>query len=376
MDNFDVFLNHRGPDVKGGFISHLDEALRFAGLKPFVDKKSILKGIHAVRSVDEAMEKAKIHVAVVSRGYAESKWCLRELTAMMRSGKPVVPVFFDVEPTDLRRVQCGPFAEAFAKHSYRERREQVEEWADALRKLADVCGFSYRLADYRGDEAELKRELVGAIKCLMSKSTLASEDMEEVEEVEELNESEDSVRENIVRLLREIDVNRDVIDVGEPWKSKEWEEWKESWTSDEHAQGWKKFVESKEWDNRKKWKQSEWIAVSWKEYDKLGRQWFHIQTKTIEMYVYARLCCDSCLTKVKENLKFDFDMYGCPGTSEYVHRYRYEGMICEFTYDPDNTRFVVKGTVRPEAVLKKVRKVWKKAKVEVKSIQVTTWMSH
>lgn len=74
---------------------------------------------------------------------------------MMKSGKPVVPVFFDVEPADLRRVHSGPlcrlaYAEAFEKHSYRERPEQVEEWADALRKLADICGFPYRLSAYRG----------------------------------------------------------------------------------------------------------------------------------------------------------------------------------------------------------------------------------
>lgn len=68
MGDFDVFLNHRGRDVKGGFISHLDEALKSAGLKPFLDKKSILKGFHAFRSIDEALEKAIIHVALSQEG--------------------------------------------------------------------------------------------------------------------------------------------------------------------------------------------------------------------------------------------------------------------------------------------------------------------
>jgi hypothetical protein len=35
---FDVFLNHRGPDVKGDFASHLHQALQEAGCRPFLDK--------------------------------------------------------------------------------------------------------------------------------------------------------------------------------------------------------------------------------------------------------------------------------------------------------------------------------------------------
>jgi hypothetical protein len=49
MDDYDVFLNHWGPDVKGGFVAHLDEALRFAGLNPFLDKNSLVKGEPAFR---------------------------------------------------------------------------------------------------------------------------------------------------------------------------------------------------------------------------------------------------------------------------------------------------------------------------------------
>jgi hypothetical protein len=65
----------------------------------------------------------------------------------MRSGKPVVPVFYDVEPVDLRWVEKGPFAEAFEKHQSRGRtQKKLQEWRDALGALAGVTGF--RLADY------------------------------------------------------------------------------------------------------------------------------------------------------------------------------------------------------------------------------------
>ena len=148
MDNYDVFINHRGTDVKVGFIAHLYEALRSAGLHPFLDKKSLVKSDPAFESIDAALAGARIHVVVLSRGYPQSKYCLNELVAMMKSGKPVIPVFYDMEPAALRRVEKGPFAVAFKKHKVRETREQVEEWVDALHKLADISGFC--LSDYRG----------------------------------------------------------------------------------------------------------------------------------------------------------------------------------------------------------------------------------
>lgn len=150
MDDYDVFLNHRGPHVKVGFIAHLYDALKSIGLNLFLDKKSLVKGDPAFRSIDDALERAKVHVAVVSSRYAESRHCLSELVLKIRSRKPVIPVFYDVEPAHLRRVENGPFAEAFEVHKSRERPEQVEEWADALHKLADITGFCFRLSDYRG----------------------------------------------------------------------------------------------------------------------------------------------------------------------------------------------------------------------------------
>ena len=150
MDDYDVFLNHRGPDVKGGFIAHLEEALRQAGLNPFLDKASLKKGDHAFRAIDKALEVARVHVAVVSRRYAESKHCLNELVAMLRSGKPVIPIFYDVQPTEMRRVGRGVFAAAFRNHRTREPAERVQEWVDALCELADITAFVFRLSDYEG----------------------------------------------------------------------------------------------------------------------------------------------------------------------------------------------------------------------------------
>ena len=150
MDEYDVFLNHRGPDVKVGFVAHLHDALTSVGLNSFLDKKSLVQGDPAFGSIYDALKVAKVHVAVVSTGYADSKHCLSELVAMLGSGKPVIPVFYDVEPSELRRVKNGQFAGAFEKHRSRESAELVEEWVDAIGKLADITGFCFRLSDYQG----------------------------------------------------------------------------------------------------------------------------------------------------------------------------------------------------------------------------------
>lgn len=146
MEDFCVFLNHRGPDVKATFVAHLHGELRHVGFRPFLDIRSLIKGNPAIKSIDQALEVAKVHVAVISKRYAESEYCLNELVAIMRSQKPVISVLYGVEHEDLLDLEEGLFAKAFKKHELSERKE-VPEWAGALRAVAGITAF--RLADYR-----------------------------------------------------------------------------------------------------------------------------------------------------------------------------------------------------------------------------------
>ena len=138
---YDVFLNHRGPDVKSSFVSHLNEAFISVGLNPFLDAKSLVKGHHALRSINEALTGVGVHVAVFSKRYAESKYCLNELCDMLQSGKPILPIYFDVDPMHLRRPHDGPFANAFIKHKTRGREEDIIRWKVALLEVANITGF-------------------------------------------------------------------------------------------------------------------------------------------------------------------------------------------------------------------------------------------
>jgi len=143
MEDFDIFLNHRGPDSKATFIAHLYGALKFEGFQPFLDCQSLMVGNHNQESIFQALDMAKVHVAVVTKGYAESKYCLDELVDIMNSGKPVIPVFYDVEPKDLLDVEEGKFAEAFKNHKNGQPQEKLQKWIDALGWLSKIVGPCY-----------------------------------------------------------------------------------------------------------------------------------------------------------------------------------------------------------------------------------------
>ena len=144
LGHYDVFLNHRGPDVKCSFVSHLYDLLRERGCNPFLDAKSLIKGNHALNSINEALHGVRVHLAIFSKGYAESKYCLNELFDMMKSPEKVIPVFFQgVEPEHLRWIESGPFVDAFKKHLGKKRDEDVKRWKTALLEASHLTGFRH-----------------------------------------------------------------------------------------------------------------------------------------------------------------------------------------------------------------------------------------
>ncbi len=146
---FDVFLNHRGPDVKQNFVAHLHEALQEAGCRPFLDKVALEKGQPGQKKIYEALRCASVHVAIFSEHYADSKYCLKELCAMLESEKVIIPVFYDVSPSVLRcENPDGPYTKAFLEFHGRRSESEVNKWKAALHDAAKLNGF--KLDDYNG----------------------------------------------------------------------------------------------------------------------------------------------------------------------------------------------------------------------------------
>jgi len=141
---FDVFLNHRGFDVKWNFAADLHRALQDAGCRPFLD----MKGLHD-QKIYEALGRASVHVAIFSKHYAGSYNCLEELCAMIEKEKLIIPVFYDVSPNDLHcKLHNGPYTEAFRQMDGWIPASKVKKWKDALCMVAQLPGF--QLADYNG----------------------------------------------------------------------------------------------------------------------------------------------------------------------------------------------------------------------------------
>ena len=144
---FDVFLNFRGEDTRHRFLRLLYDALVEKRISTFKDDEVLERGKPIPSELLKAIEGSRFSVVIFSKSYASSSRCLDELTKIVecrneKKGHTIFPVFFDVEPTEVRN-QEGSFGKAFAKHEevFKENFEKVERWRDALKEVANISGW-------------------------------------------------------------------------------------------------------------------------------------------------------------------------------------------------------------------------------------------
>lgn len=75
---FDVFISHRGPDVKKTLASHLYHRLLVHGLRVFLDYQELQEGDKLTSQIEGAIRSASVNIAIFSANYAESSWCMNE----------------------------------------------------------------------------------------------------------------------------------------------------------------------------------------------------------------------------------------------------------------------------------------------------------
>ncbi|QHO08727.1 TMV resistance protein N [Arachis hypogaea] len=147
---YHVFLSFRGKDTRTGFTGHLYAALNRKGITTYKDDQNLRKGDVISKELLKAIEESMFAVIVFSPDYASSSWCLDELQKIMecnnKVGQQIVPVFYDVEPCDVRH-QIGTFHEAFKKHEQRYNREKIKRWRDALTEVAAHSGWTSKNQD-------------------------------------------------------------------------------------------------------------------------------------------------------------------------------------------------------------------------------------
>lgn len=165
-----MFISHRGPDTKKTFASHLYNRLCLHGLRVFLDDPELRRGDDLSVQIINAIRSASVHVAIFSRGYADSHWCLKELVEMLDTKAPIIPVFYHVKPDELRGTrgkEQRTYAEALddlaSKTDYDGQTplhdpSKIQKWREALRQVANISGFE--LEGCNGDEGELLEKVV------------------------------------------------------------------------------------------------------------------------------------------------------------------------------------------------------------------------
>ncbi|KAI3827464.1 hypothetical protein L1987_01540 [Smallanthus sonchifolius] len=97
--------------------------------------------------IERAIKNSRASIVVLSKNYATSTWCLDELLLILEQGREcnqfVLPIFYHVKPTDVRR-QKGSFAIKLKTSSWwtcHKVAHKVKSWKKALMQVADLSGM-------------------------------------------------------------------------------------------------------------------------------------------------------------------------------------------------------------------------------------------
>ena len=150
---YDVFLSFRGEDTRYNFVSHLRAALCQKKIKTYKDDKNLERGHEISGAIVQAIRESKLSVVIFSENYASSTWCLDELVHILewkkRNGQIVVPIFYHVDPSHVRKQQ-GKVGNAFleVEKRFNHKIEMVKKWRIALTTAANLSGWSSSVIRY------------------------------------------------------------------------------------------------------------------------------------------------------------------------------------------------------------------------------------
>ncbi|EEF42237.1 leucine-rich repeat containing protein, putative [Ricinus communis] len=142
---WDVFLSFRGEDTRHTFTENLYRELIKHGVRTFRDDEELQRGDEIAPSLLDAIEDSAAAIAVISKRYADSRWCLEELARIIECRRLLLlPVFHQVDPSDVRK-QTGPFERDFKRLEERFGVEKVGRWRNAMNKAGGISGWDSKL---------------------------------------------------------------------------------------------------------------------------------------------------------------------------------------------------------------------------------------
>ncbi|KAF8087555.1 hypothetical protein N665_0578s0008 [Sinapis alba] len=138
-----VFPSFHGADVRTNFLSHIVKEFRSKGIDLFIDK-NIERSKSNGPALKEAIRGSRIAIVLLSKNYASSSWCLKELVEIIKCrqelDQTVIPLFYKVNPTDVKK-QTGDFGKVFRKTCKGKRKEEIQRWKHALTEVAQIEGY-------------------------------------------------------------------------------------------------------------------------------------------------------------------------------------------------------------------------------------------
>ncbi|XP_024177195.1 uncharacterized protein LOC112182868 [Rosa chinensis] len=192
---FEVFLSFRGLDTRKGFTDHLYKALFLNGIHTFRDDEQLESGKPISLELTKAIRESEISVIILSKNYATSTWCLDELAEMVErmdepGGLIILPVFYDVTPSQVREQTGDSFEEAFAQHEHNFVGDtgKVTRWRKSLIQVAGLSGYDLR--NFRHETEVIQRIVERIFGALNYTNHIFSNDLKDFVGIDRVKEIE------------------------------------------------------------------------------------------------------------------------------------------------------------------------------------------
>ncbi|KAL8262595.1 hypothetical protein R6Q59_023944 [Mikania micrantha] len=159
---YELFLSFRDTETRNNFTDHLYKALCDANISTFLYDEDVETGEPLKPELEAAIKSCRASILVLSKDYASSTWCLDELVLILEQHKSfnqiVIPIYYHVEPTDVRKQQRS-IGDSMEKHKQRMEEETNEEKRNELALKIELWKKSLnQVADLKGKDAKGRKE--------------------------------------------------------------------------------------------------------------------------------------------------------------------------------------------------------------------------
>ncbi|KAI4368175.1 hypothetical protein MLD38_016762 [Melastoma candidum] len=131
-----VFICHYGKETKKSIGSLLHQRFTKEQFGSFLDFKSLNLGENIPKKIREVILKCTTAIILFSPGFCSSKYCLNEVLMILEEKKPFIPIFWDIDPSELEAAledNKGHFPES-----------DMENYRAAIKEVIDIGGIVFQ----------------------------------------------------------------------------------------------------------------------------------------------------------------------------------------------------------------------------------------